>query len=126
MLKPIALATLVSGTLDILFAMILLANVPLLHRLLRGAQEVSVKTLPFEDELSGPLDAERYFTTGGYWRTREGRLVSPAVRNNPLWLKASLPLNVRIRFEARSVTAEGDVRVELFGDGHGASRGLTG
>jgi hypothetical protein len=48
---------------------------------------------------------------------RDGALNSPGVKNNPLWLKAKLPHNVRVEFDARALDQTGDLRVEIFGDG---------
>ena len=97
---------------------ILLANLPVLHYLLlRGAPEATV-TLPYQDDFSSPERlAANYFTTGGLWRLSGGELLSPGVRNNPLWLKARLPQNVVVEFDVRSQSPEGDIKVEIFGDG---------
>ncbi|HYR55417.1 MAG TPA: hypothetical protein VEM39_04815, partial [Myxococcaceae bacterium] len=96
---------------------LLLVNLPLLHRLLRGAPEATVK-LPYEDDFSSPATvAAHYFSTGGQWRTVAGELFSPGVKKNALWLKVKLPPNVVIDFDARSASAEGDIRVEVFGNG---------
>jgi hypothetical protein len=46
-----------------------------------------------------------------------GLLVVGGVRNHPLWLDLDLPDNVRIEFDAWATTDEGDIKVELFGDG---------
>ena len=51
------------------------------------------------------------------WRTVDGQLVCPGVKQNPLWLKAKLPQNVAVEFDARSQSPEGDIKVEIFGDG---------
>jgi hypothetical protein len=37
--------------------------------------------------------------------------------NRPLWLTEPLPRDVRLSVKARSLSPEGDVKVELFGDG---------
>lgn len=96
---------------------LLLVNLPLLHRLLRAAPEATVK-LPYEDDFSSPATvAAHYFSTGGQWRTAGGELFSPGVKKNALWLKAKLPQNVVIDFDARCPSAEGDIRVEVFGNG---------
>jgi hypothetical protein len=96
---------------------ILLFNVPLIHRALRPAQPATV-TLPYADDFSNPETLGRdYWNTGGHWRTVNGELLSPGVKNNPLWLKASLPQDVAVEFDARSESPEGDLKVELFGDG---------
>ncbi len=101
----------------VLAAVILLVQVPLLHRALRPAQPAGV-TLPFADDYSDPGTlAQNYWATGGHWRIVNGELLSPGVKNNPLWLKASLPQDVAVEFDARSESPEGDLKVELFGDG---------
>jgi hypothetical protein len=102
----------------ILGGVLLLLNFPLLHyTLLRGEAEAGV-ALPFSDDFSQPSTVERhYFSTGGHWRVVDGQLLSPGVKNNPLWLKASLPANVAVEFDVRSEGNAGDIKVELFGDG---------
>jgi hypothetical protein len=92
-------------------------NLPLIHYLLRGDPGVSV-TLPYQDTFENPATLKQnYFTTGGFWRLQGGALFSPGVRNNPLWLKAKLPQNVRVEFDVRSMSSEGDIRAIIFGDG---------
>jgi hypothetical protein len=39
------------------------------------------------------------------------------VKNNPLWLQAKLPRDVAVEFDVRSQSQEGDIKVEIFGDG---------
>src|SRR5262249_6468658 len=88
-------------------AVIVLANLPLIHHLLRSAPEANV-ALPYEDHFESlSMLNEHYFTTGGLWRVVNGELFSPGVRNNPLWLKAALPQNVIVEFDARSASPEG-------------------
>jgi len=102
---------------SVLAAGLLLINLPLLHRLVRPAPEATV-ALPYEDDFSSPSTvAAHYFSTGGQWRTQAGELFSPGVKNNALWLKAKLPQNVVIDFDVRCASAEGDIRVEVFGNG---------
>jgi hypothetical protein len=101
----------------VLAGAIALVNLPLVHRLVRPAPSATL-ALPYEDDFSSPSTvAAHYFSTGGQWRTQSGELFSPGVRNNPLWLKAKLPQNVVIDFDARSASPEGDIRVEVFGNG---------
>ena len=38
-------------------------------------------------------------------------------RNKPLWLRRALPRDVRVTFDVRSESPEGDIKIELFGDG---------
>ena len=99
-------------------AFLVLINMPLIHRfLIRGRQPV-VTTVPYQDDFSSDATIQKnYWTTGGYWRTRNGELYSPGVKNNPLWLQASLPRDVAVEFDVRSESPEGDIKVEIFGDG---------
>ncbi|MGH1348522.1 MAG: hypothetical protein ACRBN8_43650 [Nannocystales bacterium] len=60
---------------------------------------------------------ERWHATGEGARIENGLLVVDGVRNHPLWLELDLPDDVRIEFDAWATTDEGDVKVELFGDG---------
>jgi hypothetical protein len=93
-------------------------NFPIIHYyLLRGAPEATVG-LPYQDDFSDPSTVQKhYWSTGGLWRTVDGQLVCPGVKQNPLWLKAKLPQNVAVEFDARSQSPEGDIKVEIFGDG---------
>ncbi len=102
----------------IVAALVVLFNVPLIHYyVFRGEAEATV-SVPFEDDFSNPdTVAKNYSSIGGYWRVENGWLLSPGVKNNPLWLKARLPQNVAIEFDAKSHSPEGDIKMEIFGDG---------
>ena len=51
-------------------------------------------------------------------RVEGGVLQIQGLMNRPLWLQYPLPHDVRVSVRARSLSPEGDVKVELFGDGH--------
>ena len=106
--------------------LVLVLNVPLIHYfLLRSAPEATA-TVPYSDDFENPgTVAKNYFSTGGFWRTVNGELLSPGVKNNPLWLKAKLPQNVAVEFDAKSMSPEGDVKVEIFGDGSDHASGYV-
>jgi len=53
----------------------------------------------------------------GEWQIQDGRLVGNKIHNATLWLQVELPRKVRIDFDARAETDEGDVKCEVFGDG---------
>jgi hypothetical protein len=97
-------------------AVIALVQLPFLHQLLRGAAEVAA-AVPYEDKFDRASIGDAWWSNGGHWRIVEGQLYSPGVGNNPLWLKARLPPDVRIEFDARSEGPDGDVKWELDGDG---------
>lgn len=63
--------------------------------------------------------------TGGPWRIVENALRIREARNHPLWLRRTLPRDVRVEFDATTDTH--DIKVELFGDGvsHALSESYT-
>jgi len=79
----------------------------------RAAQGEVILREEFDREELG----ERWHATGEGARIDNGLLVVDGVRNHPLWLELDLPDDVRIEFDAWATTEEGDLKVELFGDG---------
>jgi hypothetical protein len=55
--------------------------------------------------------------TGGSYSLVNGQLKVQGARNKPLWLRRTLPRNVRIELDVRSESPEGDIKVEVYGDG---------
>ena len=55
--------------------------------------------------------------TSGQWRVSDGAVCVEGARNHPLWLRRRLPHDVRIELRARSASPDGDIKVEVFGDG---------
>ncbi len=72
---------------------------------------------PFKDDFNrselGPL----WRNTGGPYQIIDQQLRVRGAHNKPLWLKRTLPRDVRIEFDVRSESPEGDIKVEVFGDG---------
>jgi len=58
-----------------------------------------------------------WHNTGGRYRVVDGELNIQGARNRPLWLRRRLPRDVRIEFDARSESPQGDIKIEVFGDG---------
>ncbi|TMA26668.1 MAG: hypothetical protein E6J78_13025 [Deltaproteobacteria bacterium] len=107
-----------------LAAVLVAVQLPFLHWALRGAAEVNA-AVPYEDKFDRASIGEAWWSNGGHWRLVKGELYSPGVGNNPLWLKARLPADVRIEFDVRSEGADGDVKWEAFGDGRNHSTGYV-
>jgi hypothetical protein len=59
------------------------------------------------------------------WQLKDGELCGQAAKNHGVWLKRRLPENLRIELDARSDAAEGDLKLELFGDGQSGARGTS-
>ena len=71
----------------------------------------------FSDDFERAQLGKAYKQTGGNWRIEGGKLHVQGAKNHPLWLLRTLPRDVRVEFDARSETADGDIKVEIFGDG---------
>ena len=71
----------------------------------------------FSDDFERADLGAEWLNTGGPYRIEGGRLVFAKVHNHPLWLKRRLPDNVRIQLDCLSKSPEGDIKVELAGDG---------
>lgn len=54
-----------------------------------------------------------------------GLLKLSDLQNRPLWLRKELPDDVRIEFDALSTTEQGDIKVELAGDGVSVAKSLN-
>src|SRR5438552_15716839 len=105
-------------------AVVALVQLPFVHWALRGAAPVAA-AVPYEDDFSRAALGEAWWSNGGLWRIVDGQLYSPGVGNNLLWLKARLPADVRIEFDARSEGPDGDVKWEAFGDGRNHASGYV-
>lgn len=58
-----------------------------------------------------------YYKTGGGYEVTDGALSAKGGHNHPLWLRKKLPKDVQIDLTAWSNSPDGDIKVELFGDG---------
>lgn len=107
-----------------LLALIVLVQLPFLHAVFRGDRPVKT-ALPYENHFDRASLGDEWWSNGGDWRIVDGQLYSPGVGNNPLWLMARLPADVRAEFDVRSEGADGDVKWEMFGDGRNHSTGYV-
>lgn len=53
----------------------------------------------------------------GPWKIQNGKLCGRGAHNKGAWLVRRLPVNARIEFDATADSADGDLKVELWGDG---------
>lgn len=76
-------------------------------------------TEPFVDLFERDSPGGNWFDTseGKGYRLTGGALSAKGAHNRPLWLRRKLPRDVRIEFTAWSNSPEGDLKVEVFGDG---------
>lgn len=53
----------------------------------------------------------------GKWTVKDGSLNIRDAKNDPLWLDLKLPENFLIEFQAQALSADGDIKIEVLGDG---------
>jgi hypothetical protein len=59
------------------------------------------------------------------WRIENGRLCGENAHNHGVWLNRTLPVNARIEFDAVALTDDGDLKAEVWGDGHSYATGTS-
>jgi hypothetical protein len=59
------------------------------------------------------------------WQIRDGQLCGKDAKNRGIWLRRRLPPNARIELDARSDTEDGDLKVEVWGDGKSGATSST-
>lgn len=86
-----------------------------------GSSSPENRRLVFEDTFETTLAEHWSRGVGeagkGKWEVQGGWLHGSQLKNDPLWLKTPLPEKVRVEFEAQSLSPEGDLKFEIFGDG---------
>jgi len=74
-------------------------------------------TEKFIDDFERTALGSDWYNTGGGYRIENGVLKIQDAKNRPLWLKKRLPRDVKVELDAWSDSPEGDIKIELFGDG---------
>lgn len=59
------------------------------------------------------------------WRIEDGQLCGEGAHNRGIWLRRTLPVNARIEFDAIAHTEDGDLKAEVWGDGHSYATGTS-
>lgn len=78
---------------------------------------VPVITEPFSDDFERAEVGPLWHDTGAGYRIVDGKLNVSMAHNHPLWLKRRLPRDVVIELDAMSKSPDGDLKIELYGDG---------
>ncbi len=71
----------------------------------------------FTDAFDRTEIGDDYFNSGAPYRIDAGKLVFAHVHNHALWLKRVLPHDVKVELDVTGKSPDGDIKVELFGDG---------
>ncbi len=57
------------------------------------------------------------------WHIEDGWLCVENAHNHGIWFSRPIPINARIEWDAKGDSPEGDLKVELWGDGRGFAKG---
>jgi hypothetical protein len=79
-------------------------------------------TEPYVDQFERADLDPSWHNTGGNYRIVDGRLNIAGAENHPLWLRRILPADLVVEVDAMSTSPDGDIKVELFGDGESFDR----
>lgn len=80
---------------------------------------------PFEDNFERAELGADWAALSPKWKITNGRLCGKGARNRGVWLSKRIPANARIEFDAIAEAAEGDLKVELWGDGETGATGAS-
>lgn len=82
--------------------------------------------LVFSDDFERGTIGDAWRTQSESWEILDGWLAVAGARNEALWLAQPLPERVRIEFDAKSLSDEGDIKFEVFTDGEEHESGYIG
>lgn len=74
------------------------------------------------DDFSRKAIGSDYVATADVYRIKDGALNASKGYNHPLWLRKKLPADAVVELDAWSMSPEGDLKVELWGDGESAAQ----
>jgi len=78
---------------------------------------------PFEDDFDRAELGPDWRALSPAWRIENGRLCARGAGNRGVWLRRTIPASARIEVTAIAQSEDGDLKVELWGDGaSGATR----
>jgi hypothetical protein len=82
-------------------------------------------TAPWEDTFDRAELGPDWNVLGPAWKIQNGKLCGRGAHNKGAWLTRRLPVNARIEFDAFAESSEGDLKVELWGDGMSGATGQS-
>jgi hypothetical protein len=90
-----------------------------------GTADAPRLTAPWEDTFDRAELGPDWNVLGSAWKIQNGKLCGRGAHNKGVWLARRLPVNARIEFDAFAESAEGDLKVELWGDGATGATGVS-
>jgi len=84
------------------------------RQLMNPSEGLSGGVLVFSDDFERKEPGDRWLNRSGKWNIADGMLHGRGDRNEGLWLNEPLHGRVRVEFDARADSAEGDLKFEIF------------
>jgi hypothetical protein len=91
----------------------------------RARSDASTSTQAYEEHFDGNALSADWRPTSPVWHIENGRLCGQKAHNHPVWLQRKLPKNAKISFVAESDSTEGDLKVEIWGDGRSEATAIS-
>jgi hypothetical protein len=82
-------------------------------------------TAPWEDHFDRAELGPEWNALSPVWKIQDGKLCARGAHNRGAWLVRRLPINARIEVDAYAESADGDLKVELWGDGETGATGRS-
>jgi hypothetical protein len=84
-------------------------------------------TAPFSDDFErAELGPDWFATAPESFRIENGAVIARVGHNHPLWLRRAIPRDATIEFDCWSESDDGDLKVEVWGDGRSFATDLYG
>jgi hypothetical protein len=80
---------------------------------------------PFEDSFDRAALGPDWLALSPAWKIHEGRMCVRGAKNKGAWLRRVLPDRARIELEATADSPDGDLKLELWGDGKSGATGTS-
>ncbi len=91
--------------------------VPVAILLLGCKSEIPLISEPLTEDFERADLGAFWHNTGAGYRIKDGKVNVSMAHNHPLWLRKRLPADVVIEVDAMSKSPDGDLKIELYGDG---------
>jgi hypothetical protein len=90
-----------------------------------AGEAADIAAEPFADDFNRGAIGPDYDALSSAWRIQNGKLCAEGAKNQPVWLKKTIPTNARIEVEATALSPEADLKLEVWGDGKSGAAGTT-
>lgn len=82
-------------------------------------------TAPWSDSFDRAELGGDYNVLSPAWHLESGKLCASGAKNHGVWLTKRLPRDVKVSLDAVAGSADGDLKIEIFGDGKRGASGVS-